>query len=43
MPDKPSHQLFFQWGAVRIGAVGIPAVLVVLAALIVFAHLGGAW
>ena len=33
MPDKyPSHHLFLQWGAVRIGAAGIPAIFVILIA-----------
>jgi hypothetical protein len=43
MPDKSSHQLSFQWRDLQVRAIGVPALLVVLVALIVIARLAGAW
>jgi hypothetical protein len=43
MPDKASHQLSFQWRDIQVRAVGLPALVVVLVALIVIGHLAGVW
>ena len=43
MPDKFSHQLSCQWRDIQVRAIGVPALVVVLVALIVIGHLAGAW
>jgi hypothetical protein len=39
MPDKSPHQLSFQWRNIQVRAIGVPALLVVLAAVVVIARL----
>jgi hypothetical protein len=44
MPDKHNHQLFVQLGAVRIAAIGLPAIIAtVVITLIAFSRLSGTW
>jgi hypothetical protein len=43
MPDKSNHQLSFQWRDMQVRAIGVPALVVVLVALVVIGHLVGAW
>jgi len=41
MPNH--HSIYIKWGKLQIGAVGIPAVLTVLVAIVVFGLFRGAW
>jgi hypothetical protein len=43
MPDDSHHQLLVRWRGVQLRAVGVPALLVVLLALLAFGRLAGAW